>query len=198
MSSQTSQKTPGRVSWKRSAVMLVPAVAISAVLVALTAEGALATSFSVAGEPFKATAGSVSGTGFVNYGQTLPTQDGSRHFVATNALRKADIKNFCMAVDMGPITMLMKAGGGKTPVSGSNVAFIVKEFSGDGVMKNVVMGQDASTLSAVPGYSGSKGSFGMQASAITLDGPAMRAREMAAGTITLPDFSMSVTRGGGC
>jgi hypothetical protein len=194
----TSEKATGRVSWKRFAALMVPAGVLTGVLVALTAEGALATSFSVAGEPFTATASSVSGSGFVNYGDTLTTEDGAQHFVATNALRTATIKNFCMAIKIGPITTLMKAGGGATPVSGSDVAFIVKDFSGDGVMKNVVMGQDASTLSAVPGYRGTKGAFGMQASSVTLGGPAMHAREMAAGTITLPDFSMSVTRGGGC
>lgn len=194
----SSERTLGRVKWKRFAAMLVPAVGLTGVLVTLTAEGALATSFSVAGKPFSATASSVSGTGFVSYGDTLATQDGTQHYVATNALKTATIKNFCMAIKLGPITTLMKAGGGSTPVSGNNVAFIVKDFSGNGVMHNVVMGQDASTLSAVPGYRGAPGTFGMQASNITLGGPAMNAREMAAGTITLPGFNMSVTRDGGC
>lgn len=194
----SSERTPGRVKWKRFAAMLVPAVGLTGVLVILTAEGALATSFSVAGKPFSATASSVSGTGFVNYGDSLSTQDGTQHYVATNALRTATIKNFCMAIKLGPITTLMKAGGGATPVSGNDVAFIVKDFSGDGVMHNLVMGQDAGTLNAVPGYRGTPGSFGMQASSVTLNGPAMHAREMAAGTITLPGFNMDVTRGGGC
>lgn len=194
----SSEKALGRVNWRRAAVLLVPATILSGVLVALTAEGALATSFSVAGDPFVATASSVSGSGFVNYGNTLTTQDGAQHYVATNAMRTAEIKNFCMAVKMGPATMLMKAGGGAAPVSGSDLAFIVKDFSGDGVMQNVVMGQDAGTLSAVPGYRGTPGAFGMQASSVTLSGPAMHAREMAAGTITMPGFSVSVTHGGGC
>lgn len=194
----SSVKVSGRVSWKRFAALLVPAVAMSGTLVALTAKGALATSFSVSGEPFRATASAVSGTGYVHYGQTLSTQDGKQHYVATNALRQADIKDFCMEIKAGPITTLLKAGGGEKPVSGTNVAFIVKDFGGNGVMKNIVMGQDASSLSAVPGYTGAEGDFGMQASSITLDGPAMQAREMAAGTISMPDFTMSVTRGGAC
>jgi hypothetical protein len=194
----SSEEVQGRVSWRRASVVLVPATLLSGVLVTLTAEGALATSFSVAGSPFRATASSVSGTGFVNYGNSLTTQDGTKHSVATNALRTANIKNFCMAITMGPITTLMRAGGGGKPVTGENVAFIVKNFSGDGVMNNLVMGQDASTLSAVPGFRGAPGTFGMQASSVTLSGPAMQAREMAAGTITLPGFSMDVTRGGGC
>lgn len=193
-----SDKTHGRVSWKRFAALMVPASAVSGLLVGLTVQGALATSFSVAGDPFVATASGVTGTGFVNYGRYLPTEDGNRHFVAVNALKQADIKDFCMAVKTGPITTLMQAGGGDDPVSGSNVAFIVKDFGGDGVMHNVIMGQDASSLDAVPGYVGTAGDFGMQASAITLDGPAMNAREMAAGTISLPGFTMEVTRGGSC
>lgn len=193
-----SESAGGRVSWKRFAALMVPATALSGLLVGLTAVGALATSFSVAGNPFVATASSVSGDGFVNYGKFLPTEDGKRHYVAVNALRTAKIKDFCMAIKMGPITTLMKAGGGDTPVSGSNVAFIVKDFGGDGVMRNVVMGQDAGSLDAVPGYVGTAGDFGMQADSITLNGPAMNAREMAAGTISLPGFTMDVTTGGGC
>lgn len=191
-------KVQGRISWKRFAALMVPATVLGGLLVGLTVEGAMATSFSVAGNPFVATASAVSGTGFVNYGKSLPTQDGAEHYVAVNALRTAKIKDFCMAIKLGPITTLMKAGGGATPVSGSNVAFIVKDFGGDGVMHNIVMGQDAGSLSAVPGYVGTPGDFGMQASAITLSGPAMHAREMAAGTISMPGFSMAVTHGGGC
>lgn len=194
----SSQTTHGRVSWRRFAALLVPATLVSTLLVGATVQGALATSFSVAGSPFVATASGVAGTGFVNYGKSLPTADGEQHYVAVNALKEAEIHDFCMAVEAGPITTLMKAGGGGTPVTGDNVAFIVKDFGGHGVMNNIVMGQDAGSLNAVPGYVGTAGDFGMQASSITLDGPAMHAREMAAGTISMPGFTMEVTRGGGC
>lgn len=194
----SSGRASGRVRWKRSACLLLPAAVLTGVLFALTAQGALATSFSVAGTPFMATATSVTGSGYVNYNQTLPLNNGTQVDVATNALRTATIKNFCMAIKMGPITTLLKAGSGATPVSGSNVAFLVKNFNANGEMQNIVMGQDASSLSAVPGRSGAAGAFGMQATGVTLTGAAMQAREMAAGTITLPGLSMSVTRGGGC
>ena len=188
----------GRVQWKRFTFALVPALALTGVLLGLTTQGAMATSFSVAGQPFRATASSVAGTGFVNYGESLPTKDGVQHFVAVNALRTADIRDFCMQAQVGPVTMVMKAGYGATPVAGTDMAFIVKDFTGDGAMHNVVMGQDAGSLSAVPGYKGTPGAFGMQADSVTLNGPAMHARELAAGTITMPGFNMSVTHGGGC
>lgn len=195
MSSVTAQ---GRVSWKRFAALMLPASAASALLVGLTIQGALATSFSVSGEPFRSTASAVQGTGFVNYGKYLPTEDGKQHYVAVNAMSEADIHDFCMQIEAGPITTLMKAGGDGRPVTGDNVAFIVKNFGGDGVMRDVVMGQDASSLDAVQGYVGKPGDFGMQASTVTLDGPEMNAREMAAGTIAMPGFTMEVTRGGSC
>lgn len=189
---------PGRVRWRRFAAALVPAIALTGVLLALTAQGAMATSFSVAGQPFRATASSVAGSGFVNYGESLPTRNGAQHFVAVNALRTASIRDFCMQAQVGPVTMVMKAGYGATPVAGTDMAFIVKDFTGDGAMHNVVMGQDAGSLSAVPGYQGTPGTFGMQADSVTLNGPAMRARELAAGTITMPGFNMAITHGGGC
>jgi hypothetical protein len=190
----------GRVKWKRFAAILLPAVAASGALLGLTAEGALATSFSVSGKPFYGTASSVKGTGFVNYSETLPDKNGVQHPVAVNVIRDATaIKDFCLAVPMGPITTLMKAGGQGTPVSGSNVAFVVQKFTGSAVMHGLVMGQDASTLDQAPGWSGSPGSFGMQATGgITMSGAAMQAREMAAGTIKMPGFSIEVTRDGGC
>ncbi|TNC18875.1 DUF6230 family protein [Amycolatopsis alkalitolerans] len=195
----SDEAAEGRVRWGRFTAAFVPATVLTGALFVLTAQGVLATSFSVAGTPFRATASSVAGDGFVNYGKTLPTQDGQQHYVAVNALRTAKIKDFCMAIKVGPITTLMKAGGGGgAPVQGTDVAFIVKDFNGDGVMHNVVMGQDAGSLSAVPGYQGAPGEFGMQANAIELSGPAMHAREMAAGTISLPGFGMSVTHGGSC
>ncbi|MGZ6875244.1 MAG: DUF6230 family protein [Nocardioidaceae bacterium] len=198
MSAETA--TVGRVRWKRFAAILAPAVVASAVLLALTAEGALATSFSVSGKPFYGTASSVAGTGFVNYSETLPDNNGVQRPVAVNVIRKATaIKNFCLAIPMGPITTLMKAGGKGTPVSGSNVAFVVQKFTGSAVMHGLVMGQDASTLDQAPGWSGSPGSFGMQATgAIKMSGAAMQAREMAAGTISMPGFSIAVTHGGSC
>lgn len=192
------EKPQGRVSWKRFAALMLPATLVSAVLMAMTVQGALATSFSVAGSPFVATASGVEGTGFVSYGDYLATEDGKQHYVSFNALRKAEMKDFCMAVEAGPITTLMRAGGGDDPVSGSNVAFIVENFGGHGVMRNVVMGRDAGSLDAVPGYSGKVGDFGMQSDGLTLTGPSMNAREMAAGTITMPGFSVEVTRGGSC
>lgn len=189
---------PGRVRWARFAAALIPALAVTGVLFVLTVEGAMATSFSVAGKPFHSTASSVAGTGFVNYGTTLPTRDGAQHFVAVNAMRTAAIQDFCMQAEVGPVTMVMKAGYGATPVAGTDMAFIVKNFNGDGAMHNVVMGQDAGSLSAVPGYGGTPGGFGMQSDSVTLKGAAMQARELAAGTITMPGFNMAVTRGGGC
>lgn len=192
--------TVGRVRWKRFAAMLVPAVVASGALLALTAKGALATSFSVSGKPFYGTATSVAGTGFVNYNETLPDKNGVQQPVAVNVIRNATaIRNFCLAIPMGPITTLMKAGGQGTPVSGSDVAFVVQNFTGSAVMHGLVMGQDASTLDQAPGWSGTPGSFGMQASGdLTMSGAAMQAREMAAGTISMPGFSIAVTHGGNC
>lgn len=195
-----SGKMAQRGRWKRFALLFVPVLIACAALFVLITQGALATSFSLSGKPFVGTASSVVGTGFVNYNETLPSKNGTENTVAVNVIRHASaIKDFCIAIPVGPVTTMMKAGGGSTPVSGSNVAFIVQNFTGNAVMHNLVMGQDASTLSAAPGYTGSAGEFGMQASGgITLSNAAMHARELAAGTITLPNFGIAISHGGSC
>src|SRR5258708_28968488 len=58
----------GRVRWRRLAVILLPATALTAVLVGLTANGAIAASISVSGQEFLVTSSQLNGTGFEQYG----------------------------------------------------------------------------------------------------------------------------------
>ncbi len=64
----SASAAPGRVRWKRLAVILVPAGAIAATLVGLTAQGAIAANVSVSGQQFLVTATQLNGTGFEQFG----------------------------------------------------------------------------------------------------------------------------------
>ena len=56
---KSSSSPRGKVSWRRFAIVAVPAVAVAGILVGLTAEGALASSISVSGQEFVITIDSV-------------------------------------------------------------------------------------------------------------------------------------------
>lgn len=58
----------GRVSWRKFAVLSVPALAGTAALGIALANGALAASFAVSGQQFKVSADSLKGDGFAQYG----------------------------------------------------------------------------------------------------------------------------------
>jgi len=96
-------------------------VAAGALTVAM-ANGAIAASFAVSGQQFKLTAGTLTGTGFVNYGTIDKHADGSLVPVAVSAFKSADITNLCQSVVttlpvIGNVTLTIKAGAGSSPVS---------------------------------------------------------------------------------
>jgi ABC-type uncharacterized transport system permease subunit len=57
----------GRTRWRRFAIAVVPSLAAVAAIVALTAEGAIAASFSISGTQFEVSADSLNGTGFQQF-----------------------------------------------------------------------------------------------------------------------------------
>ncbi len=68
----------GRVRGRRAAIMAVPAVAITAGLAIMTAEGALGVQFAISGMPFTVTAENLDGTGFEQFGGLDNMADNSR------------------------------------------------------------------------------------------------------------------------
>lgn len=51
-----ARSVPGRVKWKRFAIVMVPSAAVAAVLIGLTAEGAIGANISVSGQEYLVTA----------------------------------------------------------------------------------------------------------------------------------------------
>jgi hypothetical protein len=58
----------GKIRWRRFAVILIPSLGAVTALMVLTAEGALAASFSISGQQFQVSADSLQGTGFQQFG----------------------------------------------------------------------------------------------------------------------------------
>jgi hypothetical protein len=188
--------TIGRVRWKRLAVVIVPAAAIAAILIGLTAEGAIAANISVSGQQFLVTSTQLTGTGFEQFGTQISGPSGTQPVIAS-AIGSASLSNLCQAVKAGPITMRLTAGGGNTPVQATNLIVDASSLGGsEAVFHNITIGQDAGSLSTVPGTTGPGGSFGEQAGSITIDNLVQHTWMTTAGTFTLPGLSLSF--GGSC
>jgi len=202
-SGKTAQEARGRVNWRRFAVALVPTLVAVAALVVMTTQSVLAVSFSISGTPFTVTATQLKGQGFEQFGvldnSVLPVLPGhSKQIVLTaNAIRSATLSHLCQAVTLGALTLRITAGQGSTPVRATNLVVDADQLSGSTAsFTNIHIGQDASTLTEVPGITGPAGDFAQQADSVTIDNVRQHAYATTAGTFTLPGFSLSF--GGSC
>ncbi len=183
---------PGRVRWRRFAILFVPAFAAAAVMIGLTAQGVLAASISVSGSAFEVTASKlVANDGFEQFGGVVAETGGAQHPIAVTALKSAQISDLCQSVSVGGIVLKLTAGGGSTPVSASNMIIDADQLSGSAAFQNIVIGQDAGTLSA-SGVPGPSGGFGEQADTATFTNIRQHTWLTTAGTFTLPGFNLSL------
>lgn len=198
-----SARPPGRVRWRRFALIFVPAIGVTGLLLGLTAQGALASSFSISGQQFQVSANQLTGTGFQQFG-TVDEEVGNKPMaVAESEIGSAHITNLCQSVvanfplGLGTYTLRITAGTGSTPVSASSLIIDANQLSGStATFNNINIGQDASTLNAIPGVpDGAAGTFGQQASGISITDLRQTAYSTSAGTFTLPGFSLSLSAG---
>jgi cytochrome c5 len=194
MGSRTKAAT-GRVAWRRYALLTAPAVATAAFAVVLTGEGALAASFAVAGEPFKLSAKTLTGKGFVSYPSVDTGADGTKHAVTPAGFASAQITDLCQSVvtktPLGTVIMRLTAGG-TTPVEAKNLVADFDQLSGDITFTDYVSGVDASQLTGGP-TTGEKGRWGQQASQIRIENLRQHTLSTTAGTFVLTDLKIDVS-----
>jgi hypothetical protein len=181
----------GRVRWRRFAIVMVPAVFVAAVLIGLTAKGAVAASFSVSGQQFTVTANSLNGTGFEQYGSTYKESNGKLQPVAVSVIRNATLSNLCQSVKVLGVTLRITAGSGSTPVTASNLVVGATDLSGNATFNNISVGQDAGTLNQAP-ETGPAGTFGQQATSVSITNVHQLAWSTTAGVFKLPGFHLQV------
>ncbi len=213
MSSDTTTSAPppgarhaaarGKVRWRRFAMIFAPALGLTAVLLGLTANGALASSFSISGQQFQVSADSLNGTGFQQFGTIDETAGQKPIAVAESEIGSASITNLCQSVvttfplGLGTYTLKISAGGGSTPVHADSLIIDANQLSGStATFGHINIGQDASTLNAVGGVpDGAAGTFGQQAATIDISDLRQTAYSTSAGTFTLPGFSLRLSAG---
>ncbi|MBY8883620.1 DUF6230 family protein [Streptomyces sp. PTM05] len=193
----------GRVRLRRAAIMAGPAAAAAAVLVVLTAQGAIAAQFSISGIPFTVTAKQLQGNGFEQYGGLDNMADGSpnagdsggQEVVVVSAIKDATLTDLCQSVNLGGINMVIRAGTGSTPVSAHDLVTDSSVISGDAGFKNIEIGGDASTFTKGDSK-GPSGDFGQQADTVTIDNLRQTNYATTAATFKLPGLHLSFKNDG--
>jgi len=192
----------GGTRWRRFGVMLVPAVAAAGAILVGMMNGAIAASISVtSNSTFKVSADTLQGTGFVQYGGFVHSQDGKTHPVAVSGIKEVTkLINLCQSVVVPgtPISLVIRAGRDPNhPATASNMLIDMEQLSGDATFDNISIGQDASTLNKGPsGAVGQAGAFGQQADGVTITGLRQVAWTTSAGTFTLNGLDLKVSLSG--
>lgn len=186
----------GHIRWRRLAIVLAPAAALTAVLVGLTASGAIAASLSVSGQEFLVTSSQLNGSGFEQFGGTVAGSSGTQP-VVVSAIHSATLAHLCQQVTVGGVSLTLHAGDGSTPVAATNLIVDASGQSGsEAVFHNITIGQDAGSLGQDPGAEGQAGGFGQEASSVTIDNLVQHTWLTTAGTFTLPGLTLGF--GGHC
>jgi Family of unknown function (DUF6230) len=180
----------------------VPALAVAVALVLLTAKDVLAVSFSISGTPFTITATELKGRGFEQFGvvdnsvlNVLPGHT-NQIVLTANAIRSATLTDLCQSVTLGALTLRITAGNGNSPVTATDLVVDADKLSGDASFTQIRIGQDASTLTQVPGVKGAAGNFAQEAATVTIRNLRQHAYATTAGTFSLPGFALKF--GGAC
>ncbi|MFJ1604865.1 DUF6230 family protein [Streptomyces sp. NPDC088253] len=193
----------GRVRLRRAAVMAVPATAVAAGLMILTAQGALGVQFAISGMPFTVTATELNGTGFEQFGNLDNMADGSPNagdtggqvLVVTSAIKNATLTKLCQSVDLGGTNLVIRAGSGADKVQATNLTTDSTELSGDASFNNIEIGNDASTLDKA-GVQGNKGVFSQQADTVHIGNLRQTNYATTAAVFKLPGLKLSFSDSG--
>ncbi|NJC68503.1 cholesterol esterase [Planosporangium thailandense] len=204
VSDPSSPMPHGKVRWRRFTAMMVAAGAVAGTLVALTAQGVLAAQFSLSGMPFTVTATRLDGTGFEQFatldhmapGSPNEGSTGGQLVLVVSAIDRATLTNLCQSIDLGGEHLKITAGTGNTPVTARTMVVDSDLITGDASFDHIDIGQDASTLKAVPGVTGNIGVFGQQARTVTIKNLRQNNFATTAAQFTLPGLHLSFTSDG--
>ncbi|GIE91357.1 DUF6230 family protein [Actinoplanes regularis] len=195
----------GRTRWRRFTAMLLGGLVATAGLILLTGKGVLAASFSISGMPFTVTSPKLHGYGFAQYAELDHMEPGSPNegdtggqvVVIVSAIRDAQLDGLCQSIALGGINLKITAGSASNKVTADTLVVDSDLITANADFKNIDIGQDASTLTRVPGKTGAIGVFGQQAEEVTLTNLRQNNYATTAVTFHLPNLRMAFT-GDGC
>jgi len=183
--------------------MLITGTA-AAIMVVLTAQGVLAASFSISGQPFTVTADELQGDGFEQFAtlDSMPENSpnagdtGGQIVVVVSAIQTATLTNLCQSISLGGSFLKITAGDAGTPVRATTLVVDSDAISGEASFTNIDIGQDASTLTKVHGVTGNPGVFSQQADHVTIRSLRQNNFATTAAVFTLPHLNIAFTDSG--
>lgn len=191
----------GRVKWKKSAVVALPAVVAVGAMAVVMAQGALAASFAVSGTSFQVSSSKLSSKGLASYVQTDRSVDGKGHPVALLGIGEATLSDICQSAEVdtpvGKVVFKLTAGGPAGEVTASSLVIDGEDLDGDATFGTAQIGRDASTLDQVDGVRGEPGRFGLQAGNIEVVGVKSHAWSATGGNFRLKGMRVDVSLDGG-
>ncbi|MBT2543004.1 cholesterol esterase [Streptomyces sp. ISL-44] len=200
MSKGTGRPREGRVHWKKTAVVAMPAVVAVGAMAMIMAQGALAASFAVSGTSFQVSSSKLSSKGLASYVQTDRSVDGKGHPVALLGIGEATLTDICQAAEvgtpLGTVVFKLTAGGPAGEVTATNLVIDGEDLNGDATFGTAQIGRDASTLDQVDGVKGEPGKFGLQAGDIEVVGVKSHAWSATGGNFRLKGLKLSVSLDG--
>lgn len=201
-----SHRTPtqGRTNWRRFGLAAGVVTTMTAAVLVMISQGALAAGFVISGQQFKVSADRLYAEGFTNYG-AVDRRYGDRgqqvgEPVAIASMRTAELNNMCQSVlttlpIVGQISLKLTAGTDRNnPVTASNLFVDMTQMDGNATFTNIEIGRDASTLDKGPGK-GMQGLFGQQADKVEILNLRQVAWATTAGTFRLNGLHLQVKLG---
>jgi len=205
----------GRTRWRRFGLLMLLSGGVTAGLVGLVSNGALAVGFNVSGQDFKVSADKLVATGFVQYGGVdaaiEPGSDPKNpkqvpEPVAISAMKTAELTNLCQSVVtdlgfLGKITLVITAGDNGQPVTATDMVVDMTRLDGDADFKTIEIGRDASTMDKGPTNDPGElaqrrqGFFGQQATSVTITNLKQTAWSTVASEFNLKHLSMQLHTG---
>uniref|UniRef100_A0AAU2JJ73 DUF6230 family protein n=1 Tax=Streptomyces sp. NBC_00049 TaxID=2903617 RepID=A0AAU2JJ73_9ACTN len=200
MGKGTGRPREGRVHWKKTAAVAMPAVVAVGAMAMIMAQGALAASFAVSGTSFQVSSSKLSSKGLASYVHTDRSVDGKGHPVALLGIGEATLTDICQAAEvrtpLGTVVFKLTAGGPSGEVTASNLVIDGEDLDGDATFGTAQIGRDASTLDEVDGVRGEPGKFGLQAGDIEVVGVKSHAWSATGGNFRLKGMELDVSLDG--
>jgi hypothetical protein len=198
----------GQTRWKRFAAVLVPALAATAALGFTVAQGALAASFFVSGQPFQVSAARIDARGVSVYPMVDVTRRGTHVPVVVIGSRLARVRDLCQSVVLpipvlGPYTLRLTAGDRVVPATARNLFIDATDVgTDDALVDHLEIGVAAGALTAGPVAPGDRRSpffdpdvVAQQGSSAVFTNVRTTAVAVSAGTFDQTDLHLHLTRG---
>lgn len=181
----------------RIALAAIPVAVVTSVLMTGVAQGAVPVSFAVSGSQFKISASQLEGTGFSQYAGVTNDTAGGAHSVAIANIKAATLADLCQSVvtdtPLGKVGVLIKAGGGGSPASASDLQIGMTDLQGDSSFTNIRIGVDASTVNTAA--KGTAGDFAQDADGVSIANLKQTAWSTQASVFTLTGMTLQLTDG---